>query len=213
MSGGEDMTQDAADASRPVITLWETYGAGMREIGARVAERLGVPLHDPASGPPEEEHAHEGLLTRLLGSYQRYSDVTADPAQTLATFQASDHERSIETTALVKEFAVGGGVILGLDAAVILAGRPNTLTVKLDGPVFERIRYAALREGVEESLAARHQSLEDAVRPQLSRTFHNYDPLDNDAFDLVLNTSLLSEEACVRIILDALRAKSDAPRP
>lgn len=38
------------------------------------------------------------------------------------------------------------------------------------------------------------------MRPQLSRAFHNYDPLDNDAFDLVLNTSLLSTEACARII-------------
>lgn len=208
------MTQDAADASKPVVTLWETYGAGMREIGQRVAERLKVPLHDPAATPEgDEPHEHEGALTRLLGAYQRYADVTADPAQTLATLQAGDHERSVEVTALVKELAVGGGVILGLDAAVILAGRPNTVTVKLDGPVFERIRYAAVHEAVEEPTAARRQRLEDAVRPQLSRAFHNYDPLDNDAFDLVLNTSLLSTEACARIICDALRAKSDAPRP
>jgi len=127
------MTQDAADASKPVVTLWETYGAGMRDIGQRVAERLQVPLHDPAATPEgDEPHEHEGALTRLLGAYQRYADVTADPAQTLATLQAGDHERSVEVTALVKELAVGGGVILGLDAAVILAGRPNTLTVKLD---------------------------------------------------------------------------------
>ena len=93
-------------------------------------------------------------------------------------------------------------------ATVILAGRPNTLAVKLDGPVAARIAHEAARTGIDEARSARRQRIEDLVRPELSMRYHSWDPRQNDRFDLVLNTTMLSYESCVEIILAALRAKT-----
>jgi len=206
-------SEPAAGDLPPIITLWETYGAGMLEIGTLLAERLGIPLNQQLYSAEQLDAAlavreQEGLTTRVLGAFATFADEASDPGPNLAAFDHDDRVRSLENTAHVKEFSAAGGVIMGHDATVILAGRPNTLAVKLDGPVAARIAHEAARTGIDEARSARRQRIEDLVRPELSMRYHSWDPRQNDRFDLVLNTTMLSYESCVEIILAALRAKT-----
>jgi hypothetical protein len=56
--------------TRPVVTIFESYGSGAEEIGPRVAEALGVAFHAQAfsSDQLEEpaEQQDEGLLSRVF---------------------------------------------------------------------------------------------------------------------------------------------------
>ena len=105
--------------------------------GARhEAERLGIPLNQQLYSAEQLDAAlavreQEGLTTRVLGAFATFADEASDPGPNLAAFDHDDRVRSLENTAHVKEFSAAGGVIMGHDATVILAGRPNTLAVKL----------------------------------------------------------------------------------
>lgn len=194
---------DAA-APPPVVSLWGTFGAGETEIGRLVAERLGVQCITEDAVATDGD----GRLTRAVRSFAAYADESADPGWALGIDATRDHVRSLHNTAEVQRFAEQGAVICGHHAAVILAGRPHTLTVKLDGPVFARIASVAADTGQDESQTARQQRTEDSARAQASRTLHNYDPTDIDSFDLVLNTTLLNPDVCADIIVAALERKT-----
>jgi glucuronide carrier protein len=77
-SGMTDNTAARGESTRPVVTLFESYGAGADYVGARVAEALDVPFHTQAFSSDEFEGAataaeSEGLLSRVYaamgGSY------------------------------------------------------------------------------------------------------------------------------------------------
>ena len=211
------MTDPAGPGIRPVVTLWEAYGAGAAEIGPRVAVGLGLPFHQQAFSSDELEAAEaerekESTLSRIFtamsgGSYGGLDvgDVTAG--------QRDNYELVMENNRIVQQEAQAGGVILGRNATVILAARPATLHVKLDAPLQHRVARAAERTGIDPERAAKRQRREDRFRAELSIQLYGWDPRESARYDLILNTAQLPDDSCVQIILAASRIISGAPVP
>jgi glucuronide carrier protein len=105
----------------------------------------------------------------------------------------------------VWEFAAGGGVIVGRNGAVVLAERPNTLHVLLTGEIEDRIQRAAQADGISVERAAERQKKEDQVRADMSIVLYGWDPRLPDRYDLALNTSRISLDAAVAMIVAAVR--------
>ncbi|HHU38071.1 MAG TPA: cytidylate kinase-like family protein [Propionibacterium sp.] len=195
-----------------VITLWETYGSNMEAVAEALAQDLKLPLHKQAYSSEAIEAAaaereKEGALGRLLRNFAPANFTYDGAVSNAATASQSNYAAMAEeNTPLVRASAEQGGIIQGRNGQYILKGRPNTLHVKLDGPVRSRVKFAA-QSGIGEARAARRQVIEDEFRSQLSEKTYNFDPRSNDWYDLVINGSELPTEAVVAIIKAAVEAK------
>jgi cytidylate kinase len=206
----------AGASHRPVVTLFETYGAGASYVGPRVARALGVPFHEQAFSSQQIEDAAErrqgeGILTRFFGSVGGSYAGLEGPSVAMA--QRDDYELVLENTRLVQEEAEQGGVIVGRNGAFILANRPAALHVKLDGPLAQRIERAARESGIDIQQAAKRQKREDQVRADISLEFYHWDPRETIRYDLMVNTGTMDLDICVEIIVAAARIKARSPSP
>src|SRR5690242_1473645 len=91
----------AAASRRPVVTLFESYGAGASHVGPRVAQALGVPFHEQAFSSLQIENAaerreDEGVLSRFFGAVGGSYAGLEGPAVAMA--QRDDYELVLENT-------------------------------------------------------------------------------------------------------------------
>jgi cytidylate kinase len=206
-----DTTPAPGRSSRPVVTLFDTYGSGASYIGPRVAQALGVPFHPQAFSSEEIENAmeareSEGLLSQVFGAMGgQYVGIEGG---SVAMVQQDKHELAMENTRKVVEDARQGGVIIGRNAALILANWPAALHVKLDGPLRQRIERAARDSGIDIERAAKRQKREDQVRADMSIEFYGWDPRETEHYDLVVNTGTMDLDTCVDIIVQAALVKA-----
>lgn len=206
-----DTTPGEGRPSKPVVTLFESYGAGASYIGPRVAQALGVPFHGQAFSSEEIEGAearreNEGLLSRVFGVMG--GQYAALDGRSVATVQEDKHELVLANTRTVVEQARQGGVIMGRNGALILQSWPAALHVRLDSPLAQRIERAAKDSGIDVERAAKRQKREDQVRADMSLEFYGWDPRETDRYDLVVNTGTMDLDTCVEIIVQAAKVKT-----
>ena len=109
-------------------------------------------------------------------------------------------------SALSPLIAGGRGVVLGRAAAVILAERPRTLHVRLDGPVERRVERAAELEGISTTEARSRQGETDRSRTLFVRRLYHRDPEDASLYHLRIDSTILSAESVVKLLLVAIEA-------
>lgn len=209
-----DSTPVTERSSRPVVTLFESYGSGASYIGPRVAQGLGVPFHAQAFSSEELENAmvereSEGPLSQVFsamgGQYGQYLGIEGP---SVAMAQQDKYDLVMENTRTVMEQARQGGVIVGRNGALILADWPGALHVKLDGPLRQRIERAAKDSGIDIERAAKRQKREDQVRADMSIEFYGWDPRETEQYDLMVNTGTMDLDTCVDIIVQAALVKA-----
>ena len=196
----------------PVVTLFESYGAGATQIGAKVAEALGVPFLGQRFASEDIEAGkmrvyEDGPIGRFLAPFGSFSP-HPEGARSTATGQAQDNEAVRQNHAQILEAARTGVVVLGRNATAILADRPATLHVKVIGQLADRLARAARVDGIDAATAARRQKNEDRARAQLTRQLYHWDATDPLSFDLVVNSSGLDEQACADTIVAGWYAKA-----
>ena len=211
---------------RPIVTLAAEYGAGGSIVGPRIAERLGVPFLD--RGIPQAVAAQAGLpadavaevddeprtgLGRLAASLCRLSTVTGG---TGGSFERLDlQQRTVRGH--IEEFLarcrVTGGVVLGRGGMVVLRSVPWALHVRLRGPREARVRQGAAVFRIDVESAARRLKAEDKARRDYVRGVYGVDPEDPSLYHVVLDSTALSLEVCVDMVVDAATARVAAPGP
>ncbi len=202
-----------AQAVKPVVTLFEQYGAGASYVGQKVAAALSLPFHAQAfsseaiessqAGETEENATLAQVFSVMGGAYGGFGGYD------VPTTQRQQYELVMENNRRVHEFSDEGGVIVGRNGAVILAERPSTVHVLLTGSVEDRIKRAAAAAGISLDQAAERLKREDEVRAQMSITMYGWDPRLPDRYDLVFNTSRISLDRVVDAILAAAQVTAD----
>ena len=129
----------------------------------------------------------------------------------MAMAQRDDYDLVMAHTGRVQEQARQGGVIMGRNAALILANRPAALHVRLDGPLAQRLERAARESGISIERAAKRQKREYQIRADMSLQRYGWDPRDPERYDLVVNTGTMDLDACVQIIVQATWIKAGLP--
>lgn len=207
------MSEDpfTGDTERPVVTLFELYGSGAEYVGRRVAEVLSLPFHRELFPSETMEAAEEGrdsrgLMSRVLGLLA--SAVPPEDGRAVAAAEQRRIDVARQNTQEVEAAARDGGVIVGRDAALVLAGRPASLHVMLTGPVEQRIQRAAKEKGIDGARATKRQQREDQIRVEMSIDFYGHDPRDPNRYHIVLNTGSTDLDTCVEIIAHASRITS-----
>lgn len=152
-----------------------------------------------AADEAENRAVLASVLSLLGGAYS-----TLESREVVGT-QGDKYQLIEDNTRTVKQFAQQGGVIMGRNATVILADRPNTLHVLLTGEVEDRVKRAAQRLGISEAESAKRRAHEEDIRRQMSKTLYGWDPALPDRYDMLINTSRVSIDAAVDAIVDAIR--------
>lgn len=205
-------TARTSTTEKPVVTIFEQYGAGADYVGTRVADALHLPYHPQAfssralEGDAEaatEEGATLAQVFSVLGG--AYGGLEG---RDIASTQRQKYELTMDNNRTVWEHAQEGGVIVGRNGAVVLAERPRTVHVLLTGSVEDRVERAAREAGISPERAAARQQREDQVRADMSLTFYGWDPRLPDRYDLVINTSRISLDAAVSAIVEAVRTRT-----
>lgn len=194
----------------PVVTLFEQYGAGAAYVGQKISDALGMTFHAQAFSSEELEAGSGGdslaenatlanVYSAMGGAYGGFE------GRDVITTQQQKYELIMDNNKTVLQWAKEGGVIIGRNATVILAHRPNTVHVLLTGDPQERVSNAATEAGIPRERAQQRQQLEDRVRVDMSKTLYGWDPSAPDRYDLVFNTSRVPVDAVVAAILSTIR--------
>ena len=210
-------------ASRgPVVTVSGSFGAGGAIVGPMVADRLGVPFLDraipvrvarsldvPVEEAMDRDERRPPALARFLSSLAVGGDALgATPAGT-ADRIANDDAFRVETEKVIREFAGDtGGVVLGRAGAVVLAGHPTALHVRLDGSRDARIARVMGLEGANRDAAAKLVDSSDRAWLSYVRYFYKTDARDPTLYHVILDSTVLTMETCTEIIVTAARDRA-----
>lgn len=207
-----------------VVTVSAAFGAGGAEIAPAVADRLGLPFHDrviPARvagrlGVPvaEAEAADETVLRGLWRMISSLGTMP-DPVGGVLPTSALPDERAyrLQTERVLTEIADGdGGVVLGRAAAMVLAGRPHVLHVRLDGPPERRLAAAVAHLGGSPDDVRRELQAVDRTRAAYVRHFYRCDPADARHYHLVVDSTVVDHETVVELVVRAAAAVGVTPR-
>jgi cytidylate kinase len=207
------------------VTIAASYGSGGSIIAPAVADRLGLPLLDraiPASVATEldeplmaalaDDERHEGgLVGRLFSRAVTISGYYQGAPIDIPNLGGGD---LVANTEEVLRCAARrcGAVVLGRAGMFVLRGWPETLHVRLDGPAEARRRQAMEHEGLDAETAARQQIATDRARAAYVRHFYRdcgrwEDPAN---YHMVLDSTVLSFDSCVKLIVAAARARFGA---
>lgn len=200
------------------IAISSSYGALGDPIGREVARQLGVEFFDrlipiavarELAVEPEEAIAKDwqapGRMARVLAALASIS-VSDMAADVLSDAHTNPDAFRRATESVLRQIADGpGGVILGRASMVVLADRPDVLSVRLDGPAQARIRQAARRSGIDEEAARKDQKETDSARSAYMHAFYRQSQDNPRLYHVVLDSTALSFETCVEVILCAAR--------
>jgi cytidylate kinase len=96
-----------------------------------------------------------------------------------------------------------GGVLLGRAGAVVLRGHPGALHVRLTGPQDARVRQAAQVLSLDDKEARHRLGTTDRARETYVRHFYRTDPTDCALYHLVIDSTALSLDTCIDLIIAA----------
>jgi cytidylate kinase len=205
----------AEAAPRPVICVSREFGALGGEVGRQVAERLGFGFYGQELVDEIAKQAHvrrkvvESLDERIQSGIRQW----VDELMVLRQFRSSDYLRNLSHVVLTLG-RHGRSVVIGRGAHLIL-DRASTLCLRCYAPLKWRIGQVAERYELRATDAEQLIRRVDAEREAFYRAHFNVDVSDPEHFDLLLNVSTMSLEACTQLVVDAYEARfsSDASMP
>jgi cytidylate kinase len=209
---------------RPFVTLSASYGARGSEIGPALAGRLGVPFFDRAipaqvadrlrmspQDPLLLEERPRGFLERLLGTVGTalLLPIAGVPTEDLASL-VDDSTFRTEIDDVIRKASDGtaGGVLLGRAGAVVLAGHPRALHVRLDGPVARRVPVIKQVHGLDEDKATKLLRDNDGAREAYVKQIYGADANDPTLYHLVLDSTVIPPSVCIDLIAQAANSRN-----
>ena len=217
--------EDTPGPDTRVITISASYGAGGSVVAPALAKRLGLPFlqrvttsagHPAEPGPCDEQLSTEEVkatpVHRLLASFTEAMPVgpTLSPP---STHHQDRHLRDHGEAGIHRLLGVGGGVILGRAAAVVL-GKDGGFHVRLDGPPALRIVQGAVIEGITEEQAKARLTAADKARNAYVRRLYRCDPASASLYHLVIDSTAIPLDTVTELILAAVGAQNSAtPAP
>lgn len=203
-----------------VVTISASFGAGGSIVGPQVAQRLGLPFLDraiPAAAArrlqvPDsvaaalDEHA-PSMLERLARALAHASaPIGPDPIDMVGDDDPDEFRHATE--AVLRQVAdTTGAVVLGRCAMVVLAGRPDVLSVRLDGPVEARVASVAARETMDIDEIRRAQRESDRTREAYARVFYRVSQDDPTLYHLMIDATAIDLDSCVELVVTAASAR------
>ena len=187
-----------------IITIGREYGTGGREIGQKLALRLGIPFYDrelitrAAKKTGFDEKLFEQLDKRATNSFL-YS-LTMFGSVGLNGMSLTDQLYLAQSNVIREMAEESSCVIVGRCADYVLKDRPNTISVFLKAEMQSKVERAVKYYGVDP------QKAEDRIRKadKQRASYYNYYATatwgDVNNYDLCVDTGKLGVEGTAELI-------------
>jgi cytidylate kinase len=191
------------------LTVAVSREAGSRggTIARRAGRKLGWQVYNQEllEYVAQEGAFRQGILDALTAPAARWVE---ERLETLWRQQnLSQHPSIAELARMVLVLgAQGDAILVGRGAGCILP-HDSTLHVRITAPLVDRIAYMSQWLRLTDEEAAEQVELRDRRRAEFLSTHFHQQPADIYQYDLLLNSSLLGEELCAELIVQAARAK------
>lgn len=197
---------------KKIITISREFGSGGRTIGRRIAQELGIPFYDKElvdqiaveSGfAPKfvEEHGEHAPGKSVFS----YAFAPQGVPGVMNGLSAADFLWNIQCNVILQLAEKGPCVIVGRNADYILKDREDAFHVYLFADLDYRAdRIVRLYGESEKSPEARLQE-KDKRRKLNYQHYTGRTWGQSQNYDICLNTGLLGEDQCVRIITDIVK--------
>jgi cytidylate kinase len=205
---------DGGTGAAPTVPLGLTIAVS-REAGARggtIGRRVGGKLswavfdQEVLEYMAQDTVASQGVAEELAPDAAAW--VEARLEQLLREQDLSQNPSVVNLARVVLTLgAAGNAVLIGRGAGCILP-RETTLNVRIVAPLPERVAYMSQWLRLTETDAADLVRQRDIQRNEFISTHFHRHPGDVHQYDLILNTSLLGEDACAELIAQAARARA-----
>ena len=205
-----------------VVTISAAFGAGGSVVGPAVATRLGLPFLDraiplavarslsvPVGEALDRDERRPSLLDRIVTSLAAAAAPLGIAPTAAAGAGATDDAFRATTEEVLRELALGGGVVLGRAGAVILAQHPAALHVRLDGRREQRIERVMAHEHLSKDEAAALLAETDRAWESYVRYFYKADARDSRLYHLMIDSTFIPLETCTELIVAAATAPVD----
>lgn len=196
-----------------IIVIGRQYGAGGRKLGKRLAETLNVPYYDKellseaadALGFSKELFLKaDEKKPSILRSFLSFN--YGSPSASFSSYTLSDDNLYRAQSDVIKSICEKGScVIVGRTTDYVMRDHPGLLSIFVHAPEEHRAK-AILERGEAKSM---EEALDKARKFDRSReSYYNYFTNRHwgraDNYDLTFNSSRLSTEALLPLILSAL---------
>ena len=198
-----------------IISISREFGSGGREIGFRLAQKLGIPFYDKEilnvtaknSGMSEmilkslDEKPSKSFLYSLVMDPYSYGFNSAG-------YQVNLNQQAFQATYdTIKKIAEDGPcVIVGRCADYALRDNPNLVRMFIHAPLEDRIRTVANRFNLTEEKARTQINKEDKGRASYYNYFTSKKWGSIDSYDLFVNSSLMDIDKTVEFLIQYLDA-------
>ena len=192
-----------------VITIGRQYGSGARSIAKELARQLDIPYYDKEllaiaaeqSGLSREVLEHRDEKPSETFYFSSWNMPMYHPELPLGQqiFLAQFHA--------IREVASRGGcVIVGRCADYVLNDHPHLVRIFLHAPLEARVQTIMARLSIDENEARKRIRLIEKNRSSYYNYFtdRKWGALSN--YDMMINTSRMGIDQCVRFLATAARA-------
>ncbi|WP_293010068.1 MULTISPECIES: AAA family ATPase [unclassified Oscillibacter] len=200
---------------RTVVTIGRQLGSGGREIGLRLAKKLGIPFYDKELLRKAAEES--GLNEKLFDSFDErpksllYSIAMDSYMFALPGAGVSDSlEQQVyqATFGAIRRAADDGPcVIIGRCADYALENRDNVLNLFIHAPLDRRIAVEARRQKLEAEQARQQILRTDKHRASYYEYYSAKKWGAVDSYDFCLDSSIFGYEGTVELIEALIRMK------
>lgn len=200
-------------ASIRIVTVSATYGAGGSVIAPRLAAALGLNFDDRVISPPTaqaletltDEERESTPPGRWLSALARVAAmVPSAPVPLEGDADPVTDLRRRNEEHIGAALAAGPTLFLGRAAAIALAKRGDAYHIRLDGPQDRRIARAMAIEHTSLEEATTRCTATDKARAHFVRRLYNTDAADASHYHLVLDTTVLPNDAIVDVLSTAV---------
>jgi len=197
---------------KKIITISREFGSGGRTIGYEVAKALDIPFYDKEL--VEQVALESGFSPNFVEERSEHSPGSSVFSYAFASqnmpgvthgMTTADFLWNIQCNVILQLADKGPCVIVGRNADYILKDRPDVLHVYIHADKeFRKERIVRLYGDSEKSPEARINAKDKRRHVNYQHyTGRTWGKAQN--YDLCLNTSTLGVEACIQIVLDAIK--------
>ena len=208
----------------PVITISRQYGSGGNEVARLLCDRLGYRYFDKelmaqlgaqmglapdqiADLPEDTQHHVRSLVERFFGTAPTHFGELRGWS---VAGRAEVHERmermSLQTIQSLIRAAHEQDkvVVVGRAGQVVLRDMPDVLHERVVAAIEQRIQRVQQSEGVTTDAARELVHRRDDDAADYVKSFDDVDWADPLLYDLVINTSRMTEQVAAELIIEAL---------
>jgi hypothetical protein len=194
------------------IAVSREAGARGGTIGRRVGRKLGWQVYDQEALEyiAQQGTVRQDLLAAQDAAAGRWAEDRLQQLSRAGLLSATPP--LVNLTRVILALAAQGQVVFIGRGAGCLLPPASTLKVRVLAPLADRVAYMSQWLRLTREEAAERVRLRDSRRSAYLQTHFHHDPADVYQYDLALNSSLLGEEVCAELIVQAAHAKLDLLR-